>query len=114
MPLLKIQTNMKLDQPNQDELIRECSGLMAKLLKKPERYVMVILECGVNMCFNADTAAACYVECKSIGLPENQTTDFSAVLSDHLGNKTGVLKDRIYIEFTNAERHLWGWNGTTF
>jgi hypothetical protein len=25
-----------------------------------------------------------------------------------------VAPDRIYIEFTNADGALWGWNGTTF
>ncbi len=26
----------------------------------------------------------------------------------------GVSSDRIYIEFNDAQRHLWGWNGSTF
>jgi hypothetical protein len=29
-------------------------------------------------------------------------------------SRLGVPKNRIYIEFNDAERHLWGWNGGTF
>jgi hypothetical protein len=36
--------------------------------------------------------------------------DFCHTISQDLG----VPGDRIYIEFADAERHLWGWKGTTF
>ncbi|MEW8510880.1 MAG: hypothetical protein AB2608_08600 [Candidatus Thiodiazotropha sp.] len=25
-----------------------------------------------------------------------------------------IPAERVYIEFSSAERHLWGWNATTF
>jgi len=26
----------------------------------------------------------------------------------------GIDESRVYIEFSNPERHMWGWNGATF
>jgi len=51
---------------------------------------------------------------KSIGLPQNRTKEISAALSEFLQKETGVTPDRIYIEFSDAERAMWGWNGSTF
>ncbi len=114
MPLLKIQTNLDLARPIQEEITRGCSTLLSQLLNKPERYIMVILECEVNLIFDGKATSACYLELKSIGLPEKQTADFSAALTQYLMEKTGTSANRIYIEFSNSARHLWGWNGSTF
>jgi hypothetical protein len=55
-----------------------------------------------------------YLELKSIGLPTDRTTEFSQTLCDTLSQQLQIPTDRIYIEFSDAERHLWGWNGATF
>jgi len=114
MPLLKIQTNNDIDQAQQDSLLGNLSALTARELGKPERYVMVILETGTPMVFAGNDAPAMYLELKSIGLPEQQTAALSRNLSQAIVDETGIPAERIYIEFTNAPRHLWGWNGATF
>lgn len=112
MPYLKLQTNEELLHAN--ELMNKASKLVAEILKKPEDYVMVALEETVNMLFAGSNEPTIFCELKSIGLPETKTKEFSKKLSEFLSAETGVPVSRIYIEFSNAGRNMWGWNGTTF
>ena len=114
MPLLKIQTNQAVDADLQNALVRKASQQVAEMLGKPERYVMVSLEHNPAMLFGGSDQPLAYLELKSIGLPASKTGDFSRRLSELLGEELGLPADRIYIEFADAERHLWGWNGGTF
>jgi len=114
MPLLKIQTNIDLSITQQEELIKKMSAISARELAKPERYVMVILEPGTTILFSGENTPTAYIELKSIGLPEQQTTALSASLCQALCDETGIPPERIYIEFSNIPRHLWGWDGNTF
>jgi len=114
MPLLQIHTNQTLDGDTQSDLLREASALVAGQLGKPERYVMVRIDDGQAMLFAGSDAPLAYLELKSIGLPADATPDLSAALCTLIGERLGIAQDRIYIEFSNAERHLWGWDGRTF
>ncbi|MGD8630473.1 MAG: phenylpyruvate tautomerase MIF-related protein, partial [Gammaproteobacteria bacterium] len=55
-----------------------------------------------------------YLELKSIGLPESRTADLSRALCEMLADAAGIDPDRVYIEFTDAPRKMWGWNSGTF
>ncbi|MGM0594454.1 MAG: phenylpyruvate tautomerase MIF-related protein [Pseudomonadota bacterium] len=114
MPYLHIRTNRNLAPPEQTELLSGSSALVAEMLGKPERYVMVSVECGVPMSFSAEQTPCAYLELKSIGLPEAQTTELSARLSEHIAKQLELSAERIYIEFSDAARHMWGWKGGTF
>jgi len=114
MPILKIQTNATLTKPQQDQILTDCSTLTAQQLAKPECYVMIMIEQKTNMIFDGNDSPAMYLEFKSIGLPEDQTAQISAALSQYFFDEIGMPANRIYIEFSNAQRHLWGWNGETF
>jgi len=114
MPLLKIQTNQVLDEHQQSELLSEASQLVAQELGKPESYVMVAIEPPVPMSFAGNADPTAYLELKSIGLPESKTKDLSHALCSLMKAKTGIDKERIYIEFADAARAMWGWNGRTF
>jgi phenylpyruvate tautomerase len=114
MPLLKIHTNHPLPPDRRPDLLRRASATVAQILGKPERYVMVSLEHNPDMLFAGDPAPLAYLELKSIGLPGNRTPELSAALCGLLEEALGIPGERVYIEFCDAERHLWGWNGTTF
>ncbi|MEJ2141681.1 MAG: phenylpyruvate tautomerase MIF-related protein, partial [Gammaproteobacteria bacterium] len=86
----------------------------ASELGKPENYVMVAIEPPVPMSFAGNTEPTAYLELKSIGLPESKTQGLSQALCTLIENTTGIRKDRIYIEFADAPRAMWGWNGGTF
>lgn len=114
MPYLKINTNKDLDKPSAAELTTAASKLVAEILGKPESYVMIEVNAGLSMSFAGSDAALAFMELKSLGLPESNTAALSASLCDFGKQHLGINGDRIYIEFSNGERHLWGWNGATF
>ncbi len=84
------------------------------MLRKPESYVMVILEDGRDLIFGGSTDPAAYLELKSLGLPETETPAYSATLCGLLQETLGIPPARVYIEFAAPPRHLFGWDGGTF
>lgn len=115
MPLIKIHSNVEPPTAKADALLKRCSTALAEQLGKPERYVMTCLMPHAPMTFAGTSEPTCYVEVKSIGtLSTQQTQDMSASFCRILSEGLEVPPERIYLEFADAERHLWGWNGKTF
>ena len=112
MPLLKIQTNVEVS--DKKAIMKDATTLLSKVLHKPIQYIMIVIETDVDMLFAGNDKPLAYVELKSINLPENETTYISAELCGFLENKLNLSKNRIYIEFSNAQRNMFGWNGGTF
>jgi len=75
---------------------------------------MIAIEPPQAMMFAGSTDPLAYLELKSIGLPESKTSQLSKALCDLVENKLGIPQSRIYIEFADAPRSMWGWNGGTF
>ncbi|MBT3048610.1 MAG: phenylpyruvate tautomerase MIF-related protein [Candidatus Thiodiazotropha sp.] len=114
MPLLKITTNRELDQGLIGDFLKQASTTVAEILGKPERYVMIGFEHNPQMLFAASGDSLAYLELKSIGLPDDQTRQLSQALCQLMEQQLAIPAERVYIEFSSAERHLWGWNATTF
>ncbi|MET0027385.1 MAG: phenylpyruvate tautomerase MIF-related protein [Candidatus Thiodiazotropha sp.] len=114
MPLLNITINQPIDAQSLPDRIRQASSLVAEMLGKPERYVMINLTDNSSMSFGGTSEALAYLELKSIGLPDDRTREFSKTLCAFMQDAFGIEPERVYIEFSNAERHLWGWNSATF
>ena len=113
MPYLKIQTNQTVNPEQAQTLITKASKLVASELGKPESYVMVALAPPVPMVFAGSDAPTAYLELKSIGLPESRTADLSKALCG-LMSDLNIDQNRVYIEFADAPRAMWGWDGRTF
>ncbi len=113
MPLLSIETNTALPA-NSGRLTAELSAAVAEWLGKPEGYVMVRLQHNPAMRFAGTTDPLAYCELKSIGLPESRTGDLSRDLCAQLQQLLSIPPERVYIEFSDAPRRFWGWNGATF
>lgn len=113
MPYLKIQTNQTIAPDQAETLLSEASKLVAKELGKPESYVMVALAPPVPMLFAGSNEPTAYLELKSIGLPESRTADLSKALCQLMANWS-IDPNRVYIEFADAPRTMWGWDGRTF
>jgi len=114
MPYLLIRTNESVAGDKRQQLLAKGSKVVAEALGKAERYVMVSLECEVPMLFGAKSEPCAYLELKSIGLPGDHTAALSLSLCGLITEELGIPTDRIYIEFADAPRHMWGWNGATF
>lgn len=115
MPLIKVQTSVS--QPEQSAavaLLKDLSAALAQQLGKPESYVMTALEANVPMTFAGTTDPVCYMEIKSIGLPSSKTQTLSQEFCQKINQSLNIPTDRIYIEFADAPRNMWGWNGKTF
>jgi phenylpyruvate tautomerase PptA (4-oxalocrotonate tautomerase family) len=114
MPYLAIQTNQKLGADQTATLLQKSSKTVSDILGKPESYVMVSIQDAVPMLFAGKPDPAAYLQLKSLGLPESSTADFSRALCDVVNQELAVAPERIYIEFSEPERHMWGWNNETF
>ena len=114
MPLLTIRTNISLDDKTAQTLCGQASSHVASLLAKPESYVLISLQHNTVMSFAGDASPCAMLELKSLGLPEQQTAEFSESLCDFINQHTGIPTERIYIQFSNPERHMWGWDKRTF
>jgi phenylpyruvate tautomerase len=117
MPLLSVTTSAAPPTPEaRAALFSHFTRLLARELEKPEAYVMVMLNAGATLSFGGDaTTPACYAELKNVGsLDPSHVAALSRLLCEELERALGVEQERIYIEFTNADGALWGWNGETF
>jgi hypothetical protein len=114
MPYLKIETSERLDEGAIQEFLRRISAFTAKLLGKPERWIMVSINQGIPMIFDANTQPAAFVELKSIGLGQDKCADLSKALCNFLEAELGIAPDRVYIEFWDINGKMFGWNGGTF
>jgi phenylpyruvate tautomerase PptA (4-oxalocrotonate tautomerase family) len=117
MPQVLVVTSAPpLDSERARSLLLSISASVARLLEKPESYVMTCLLPQARMTFGgSDREPACYVEVKNIGtMTPAQTRAISAELCAELSNAFGVSPARTYIEFADAEPHLWGHAGETF
>ena len=116
MPLLNLFSSAQ--QPDEvalAQMLKSFSTLLARELSKPERYVMVGLAPRLEMSFAGSREPACYAELKNVGrLPAEKVEHLSQVLCDAIAKALAMPKDRIYIEFTNADGALWGFDGGTF
>ncbi len=116
MPLIKVQSSVaKPEKADIENLLKILSAKVAQHFGKPESYVMTVFESDIPMTFGGTTSPVCYIEVKNIGtMTSSQTKAMSGDFCQIIEDKLGVPANRIYIEFNDAQRHLWGWNSGTF
>lgn len=114
MPLLSIETNQSAKTESLQEILKSASALVAAKLGKSEKYVMVKYSYNENILFAGDNQASAFLQLKSIGLPESATSGLAKHLCELVENQLLVSKNRIYIEFIDAPRKMWGYDGHTF
>jgi len=112
MPVLHIHTNLSID--HQSDFLAQASRTVASALAKPESYVMILFSECKSMSFAGTQEPTAFVELKSLGLNDTQTKDLSLKLCSFLEETLKIDATRIYIEFSNPERAMFGWNKSTF
>jgi phenylpyruvate tautomerase len=116
MPLVNVYTSA--EPPTEERtnaLLRDLSSTLARLLGKPEAYVMTCLVPRTRMTFAGSLEPACLVEVKSIGgLTADRTARLSEAVSALLRDGLSIPTSRIYIVFSDVPAHLWGFDGATF
>ena len=114
MPYFSIETNQPVDSAANRQLLKKTSAFIAELLGKPESYVMVSIQPERPLIFGGSDEPAAFVRLKSIGLPMERCPDLSQKICNLVELELGIPKDRIFIDFKDLERNLFGWNGKTF
>lgn len=115
MPCLNISTNVNLDGVNTSAILSEASSQVAKIIKKPESYVMIVLKGSVPISFGGTEQPAAYGELVSVGgLNSDVNNKLSSAIATILESKLSVPKSRFFLKFFDAKGSHFGWNGSTF
>ncbi|KAH8484628.1 hypothetical protein Peur_071483 [Populus x canadensis] len=115
MPCLNISTNVNLDGVNISAILSEASSQVAKIIKKPESYVMIVLKGSVPISFGGTEQPAAYGELVSVGgLNSDVNNKLSSAIATILESKLSVPKSRFFLKFFDAKGSHFGWNGSTF
>tara|TARA_Y100001968_G_C19127680_1_gene605082 strand:- start:244 stop:582 length:339 start_codon:yes stop_codon:yes gene_type:complete len=112
MPLIQINTSSKSELENIDLLQKDISKMVADLTRKPENYVMTIIQRDSKMTFAGSDDPCCFIKVKSIGALK--PSSMSKSLCELIASKTNINMNRIYIEFVDVKASNWGFNGSTF
>lgn len=112
MPYFKVTTDKSITEEQKNETLKAMHQLVADELGKPDRFIMTGLQDQVALHFGVADTPAAFVEFKSIGLPD--TKKLSAAICDMIDEKLEIAPDRVYIEFCDEPRNLFGHNRTTF
>lgn len=114
MPYVALQTNLALTEAQQQSLLSHFTIQVAAILKKPEAYMMVVLQPNTCMSLGNSGDACAHLLIKSIGFVENSMTQLSAELTQLLNTELELSADRVFIEFCDVSPEKWAWQGKTF
>jgi phenylpyruvate tautomerase PptA (4-oxalocrotonate tautomerase family) len=114
MPYFKIETNRELDDVARETFLSGAARFAANLLGKPEESVMVSLMPTASMRFQANENPCAYVEFKSIGLSREKCPEYAKAIGEYLESALGIAPQRSYIEFTDIDPKMFGWDKSTF
>jgi phenylpyruvate tautomerase len=114
MPLVRVTTSAAAPAEHEAQaLLRELSSTVARILRKPEGYMMTCLAPQSAMTFAGSFEPTCLVEIKSIG---NLTRETSAALNEAVCKLVtaalGVPGHRVFVVCADVPAHLWGLDGS--
>jgi phenylpyruvate tautomerase PptA (4-oxalocrotonate tautomerase family) len=114
MPYFSIETNQPVEGSSNGELLKKLSAFVAEILGKPESYVMIALKPETPLIFDGSDEPVAFVRVKSIGLPKERCAQLSEKICGLIEQELHVPKNRVFIDFKDLERAMFGWNGKTF
>ena len=111
---MRIQTNVAVPEDKADALLSQGTDLIVNEMNKPREYVQVVLEPEVAIAFAGTREASAFVELRSLGLPEETAKILSEKICALLEAELAVPPARVFINFFDFPRPMWGWGGKTF
>lgn len=115
MPYFHIVTNTTPGTPD-DRLAAKAVSFIAQLVGKPAARCMARVETGQAIAFGeAETHGrpCANVYLLSLGIQEGDCANHAAKIAAFLETELGVPADRAYIVFTDHNRAMFGFNGST-
>ncbi len=114
MPLVKLHTSEPVPADRADALLKSLSSTAARVLGKPEAYVMVALSSG-PMLMAGKPGPAAFVDVRALGaMPGAKTGALSEQLTAILVEQLGIPGGRVFLNFTAFDGQNWGFDGGTF
>lgn len=114
MPCCQVATNVSADHAGLDALTDALSPKIAEALGKSEDYVQIVLQPGLTLRFGGSPEPTAFVKLVSLGFPTEKASPLTALICAELEGQLGIAPNRVFVEFVNAKRELFGWNGKTF
>lgn len=115
MPTFILHTNSTINDHQNETIRKDAVDILSQELSKSKKFIVTLIHDSVALEFGQSEAPCAYIEVKSVGtLSPEQTTAMSDRICNALQRILSIPPDRIYIEFQESPRHLWGWNGKTF
>ncbi|HAD22174.1 MAG TPA: hypothetical protein DCF87_08695 [Opitutae bacterium] len=115
MPTFILHTSSAINDHQNQNIRKDTVDILSQELGKSKDFIVTLIHDSIAIEFGQSEAPCAYVEVKSVGtLSPEQTTAMSDRLCNALQQILSIHPDRIYIEFQESPRHLWGWNGKTF
>ena len=116
MPTFILNSNVPKPNPEKIEKIQhDATTILSEQIGKSPDFVMTVLNFDQDLSFGNSSDSCAYAEVKNVGaLNPELTNSMSRDLCTLISSSLNVSEEKIYIEFQESERHLWGWNGKTF
>jgi phenylpyruvate tautomerase len=114
MPLMKMETSVKVPGEKKEKLILSLSRIVAEVTGKPEAYTMVTFaETTASM--GGKIVPVAYADVRGIGgLNQKVNAGISKQVADLLKAELNIAAENVYITFTEVAATNWGWKGGTF
>ncbi|KAL0374697.1 UNVERIFIED_CONTAM: Macrophage migration inhibitory factor [Sesamum radiatum] len=104
MPTLNLFTNVPVDAVVASDILKDATKAVAKIIGKPESYVMILVNGGVPISFGGTEEPAAYGELISIGgLGPSVNAKLSATIAEILQTKLSIESSRFYIKFYDVQ-----------
>ncbi|GER41788.1 macrophage migration inhibitory factor family protein, partial [Striga asiatica] len=104
MPTLNLYTNVPVDGVVASDILKDATKAVAKIIGKPESYVMILVNGGVPISFGGTEEPAAYGELVSIGgLGPTVNGKLSATIAEILQTKLSIDSARFYIKFYDVQ-----------
>ena len=115
MPTAIVNTNVPSDKIKDTDVAKSLSKIVATTIGKPEQYVMTLIQTDQVMTYSGTQEPCAFVRIVSIGgLNSEKNVTISTEVCGLLESQYKIDPSRIYIEFVDSERHMFGWNSRTF
>jgi len=114
VPVLTVHTTATIDDGAIPTLLTACSTTLAEAMAQPEGYVMTLFERADAMTMAGTSDPSCLVDVRSVvELTGDQTQAITARLCSLVRDHLGVEPNRVFVNFTDFRRAMWGFNGST-
>jgi phenylpyruvate tautomerase PptA (4-oxalocrotonate tautomerase family) len=112
MPFVRLTTSAVIE--DRADLMRSMSATIARLLAKPEAYVMVAVDEAAMLMSGSEDPAA-FIDVRALGTMSPEiTAALSRELSDIADRCLAIPAQRVFLNFATLERSMWGHGGKTF